>query len=143
SPPPLSRDEIEETKEFLHWIGDDHFTFLGYREYDFTGEGDNATLRIRPGTGLGLLRDDAYSVFDGLRNFAKLPPEVRQFVRQSRLLLITKSNQRATVHRPVHMDTVGVKRFAADGTVTGERLFVGLLTSVAYSRSPRQIPLLR
>jgi glutamate dehydrogenase len=142
-PPPLAREEVEETKEFLRWVNDDHFTFLGYREYDFTGEGDGATLRIREGSGLGILRDDAYSVFDGLRNFDKLPPEVRQFVLEPRLLLITKSNRRATVHRPVHMDTIGIKRFDAQGRVTGERLLVGLLTSVAYSRSPRQIPLLR
>ena len=143
APPPLAREEIEETKEFLRWIGDDHFTFLGYREYDFSGVGDAATLRIRADSGLGILRDDAYSVFDGLRNFDTLPPEVRQFVLEPRLLLITKSNQRATVHRPVHMDTVGVKRFDDRGKVIGERLFVGLLTSAAYSRSPRQIPMLR
>src|SRR5687768_10932210 len=36
APPPLAREEVEETKEFLRWINDDHFTFLGYREYDFT-----------------------------------------------------------------------------------------------------------
>ncbi len=143
APPPLPREEIEETREFLLWISDDHFTFLGYREYDFAGEGEIATLHIRPGSGLGILREDAYSVFDGLRNFDKLPPEVRQFILEPRLLLITKSNRRTTVHRAVHMDTVGIKRFDAEGRVTGERLLVGLLTSAAYSRSPRQIPLLR
>ena len=41
------------------------------------------------------------------------------------------------------MDTVGVKRFDAAGQVIGARMFVGLLTSVAYSRSPRGIPVLR
>ncbi len=143
APPPLPREEVEETKEFLRWISDDHFTFLGYREYNFSGEGDSATLQIREGSGLGLLRDDSYSVFDGLRNFDKLPPEVQQFIRDPRLLLITKSNRRATVHRPVHMDTIGIKCFDERGQVTGERLLIGLLTSAAYSRSPRQIPLLR
>ena len=90
-----------------------------------------------------MLRDDIYSVFDGLRNFDKLPPEVRQFILEPRLLLITKSNRRSTVHRPVHMDTIGIKCFDENGRVIGERLLVGLLTSAAYSRSPRQIPLLR
>ena len=41
------------------------------------------------------------------------------------------------------MDTVAVKRFDDKGRVTGERLFLGLFTSAAYSRSPRFIPLLR
>ena len=48
-----------------------------------------------------------------------------------------------TVHRPVHMDTIGIKQIAKDGTVTGEWRFVGLFTSVAYNLSPRAIPLLR
>ncbi|GIK99609.1 MAG: glutamate dehydrogenase [Alphaproteobacteria bacterium] len=149
-PPPLPADELEEARAFLRWIADDHYTFLGYREYDFEGdiEADDggaaaARLVIRPGSGLGILRDENASVFDGLRNFEKLPPEVRHFLRQSRLFIITKSNHRATVHRAVPMDTIGVRRFDENGRIVGERLFVGLLTSVAYSRSPRDIPLLR
>ncbi|MGH6959141.1 MAG: NAD-glutamate dehydrogenase, partial [Dongiaceae bacterium] len=142
-PPPLAADEVDEARAFLHWMLDDHYTFLGYREYDFSGEGEAATLAIAPGSGLGILRDEQFSVFDGLRNFDKLPPEVRYFLRQPRVLMITKANRRSTVHRPVHMDTISVKKFDADGRVVGERLFVGLLTSVAYSQSPREIPLLR
>src|SRR6185312_14295351 len=59
------------------------------------------------------------------------------------LLMVTKANRRATVHRPALLDTIGIKRFDASGAVIGERLFVGLLTSIAYNRSPREIPLLR
>ena len=55
---------------------------------------------------------------------------MRYFLHQSRLLMVTKANRRATVHRPVQMDTIGVKRFDAEGKVIGEHLFVGLFTSV-------------
>src|SRR3546814_10514191 len=41
------------------------------------------------------------------------------------------------------LDTVAVKTFDSKGKVTGERLFAGLFTSMAYSRSPSIIPLLR
>jgi glutamate dehydrogenase len=41
------------------------------------------------------------------------------------------------------MDTIGIKRFDAEGNPTGEQLFIGLFTSVAYNKSPREIPLLR
>ena len=143
APPPLPEEEIAEAAAFLEWLNADHFTYLGYREYDFSGEGEAATLSIRAGSGLGILRDDRASIFDGLRNFATLPPEVRHFMRQSRLLMVTKANRRATVHRPVHMDTIGIKKFDEAGRVVGERLFVGLLTSTAYNRSSREIPLLR
>jgi glutamate dehydrogenase len=140
-PPPLPEAEREEAADFLAWLDDANFTFLGFREYRFgAGEGN---LDIVPGSGLGILRDDAYPVFDGLRNFAALPPDVRQFLREPRLLLITKSNRRARVHRPVHMDAICIKSFDAEGRAMGERLVVGLFTSLAYGRSPRSIPLLR
>ena len=58
------------------------------------------------------------------------------------MLTITKANTRSTVHRGTYLDFIGVKRFAADGTVIGEHRFMGLLTSAAYSMSPHQIPLL-
>jgi glutamate dehydrogenase len=143
APSSLPPDEVAEAKAFLQWLNDDHFTYLGYREYDFLGHGDAATISIPPKTGLGILRDDQYSVFDGLRNFEQLPPDVRQFLRQPRVLMITKANRRSTVHRPVHMDTISVKKFDAAGNAVGEQLFVGLLTSGAYSQNSREIPLLR
>lgn len=143
TPPPLPAEEIAEGVAFLKWMNDDHFTYLGYREYNFEGKGADAVARVLPESGMGVLRDEQVSVFDGLRNLGSLPADVRDFLKQPELLRCTKSNRRATVHRPVHMDTVAVKLFDKKGRVTGERLFLGLFTSVAYSRSPRVIPLLR
>ena len=143
TPPRLAPREIAQGIEFLKWLDDDHFTYLGYREYSFKGKGGAATARIHKDSGLGVLRDESVSVFDGLRKLGKLPEDVRDFLQQPELLRISKSNRRTTVHRPVHMDTISVKTFDKKGNVTGERLFVGLFTSVAYTRSPRQIPLLR
>ena len=58
-------------------------------------------------------------------------------------LVLTKANSRATVHRPAYLDYVGVKRFDEAGEVVGERRFLGLYTSSAYSARPDEIPLLR
>ena len=143
TPPGPEPDEVAEARALLLWLHDDNFTFLGCREYAFTGTGADQKLGVVPGSGLGLLRDDAFSVFDGLRNFDALPEDVQHFIRQPKILMINKSNAKSTVHRPVHMDAVFVKRFDENGAVTGERLFLGLFTSVAYSRSPREIPVLR
>jgi glutamate dehydrogenase len=143
SPPPLPAEEVAEGIEFLGWINQGNFVYLGYREYRFEGEGESAVARVLPGTGLGLLRDEQFLIFDGLRNFGTLPAEVRHFLRQPVLLLVTKANRQSTVHRPVHMDTIAVKCFDAEGRVTGERLFIGLFTSEAYSINPRAIPFLR
>ena len=142
-PPRLPHTEIAEGSAFLKWMDDDHFTYLGYREYRFEGRGAKATSIIDPKSGLGLLRDPDYKVFEGLRNLGKLPADVRAFLRQPILMRITKANKRSNIHRATHMDTVAVKIFDDKGKVVGERLFIGLFTSVAYSRSPREIPILR
>ena len=91
---------------------------------------------------LGILRDEAHPVFGGLRDLTSLPSDVQDFVRRRELLVITKSNRRGTVHRTAHMDAIGVRRFGANGDVTGVRVFLGFFTSLAYSRSSRSIPLL-
>jgi glutamate dehydrogenase len=141
-PPKLDDTELNTGIDFLKWLADDNFTFLGYREYSFEGQGRDATARIAPDSGLGVLTEPGVRVFEGLRELGTLPPEVQAFVQQPVLLRVTKANRRATVHRPVHMDTIAIKRFDANGNVLGEQLFVGLFTSAAYSRSPRDIPLL-
>ena len=141
-PPKIAKSEIEETRAFVEWILDDHFTFLGYREYDHVGTGAQQKLKAQPG-GLGLLRDANRAIFENWADDAPLPDEVRSFIRQPQLVMVTKANQRATVHRRVHMDVVGVKKFDASGKVTGERMTVGLFTSTAYSLSPTRIPMLR
>jgi len=147
APPPLPVAERDEAVDFLAWLEDDNFTFLGYREYRFGSAGKDAAreggLDIVENSGLGILRDEGVSVFDGLRNFATLPPDVREFLRAPRLLMISKANRRSMVHRPVPMDAICVKLFDKDGKAAGERIFTGLFTSLAYNRSPRQIPLLR
>src|SRR5690606_13188659 len=81
-------------------------------------------------------------VFDGIRDFGRLPADVKHFLREPRLLIITKSNQYSRVHRAVAYDAIAVKAFDASGRVVGERVFVGLFTSAAYSRSPLRIPTL-
>jgi glutamate dehydrogenase len=136
--PPLPEEEADDGVALLDWLADDHFTFLGYREYTLeTGE-DGERLCAVPGTGLGILRSDQSES----TSFASLPPEVRAKAHEPRLLVLTKANSRATVHRPAYLDYVGVKRFDDEGKVVGERRFLGLFTHAAYSESIEHIPVL-
>ena len=124
--------------DFLRWLDDDNFTYLGFRDYVFPGAAGAA-----PRQPLGILAEASYPVFGGLRDLAALPPDVQEFVRRREPLIIAKTESRATVHRAVHMDAIGVRRFNTAGEVVAVGLFVGLFTSTAYSRSLRSIPLLR
>ena len=135
--PPLPEGELAETLDFLAWLDDDNFTFLGCRDYRFDTDGSGVAA------GLGIMRDPSYVLFGGLRNFGALSPEVQAFLRASQALIITKSQRRATVHRPVRMDAIGVKLFGPKGQVVGMRVFLGLFTSLAYSRPAGATPFLR
>jgi glutamate dehydrogenase len=137
----VSYDELTASQELLRWLAEDHFTFLGYREYDLVQDGDEDVLRAVPGTGLGILRSDQPQGSSG--SFAKLPAEVRAKAREPQLLVLTKANSRATVHRPGYLDYIGVKKFDAAGRVVGERRILGLFSAAAYSESVQRIPVVR
>ncbi len=139
-PPPLDESELARGRDFLEWVGNDHFTFLGYREYELLGDEGEERLRSVGGSGLGLLRESESRESTA---FASLRPEIRRLAREPHLLIITKANARSTVHRPGYLDYIGIKTFDEAGKVTGERRFVGLYTSAAYNQVPRAIPLLR
>jgi glutamate dehydrogenase len=143
NPPPLPKEEVEEAQALLKWMVEDHFTFLGYREYDYLASQDSERLEIVEGSGLGLLSDPARRVMERASGEPALSPEVREFLQRPELIIVTKANKRSTIHRPVHLDYIGVKKFNDAGQIVGERRFIGLFTSAAYNRTPREIPYLR
>jgi glutamate dehydrogenase len=134
-------EDRAEAAALLRWLADDHFTFLGYREYQLSSDDGGDRLSAVPGTGLGLLRDSRSRAVS--HSFATLPPEVRQKAREPRLLNLTKANSRSTVHKPNYLDYIGIKVLSPEGDAVGERRFLGLMASVAYRQSPREIPVLR
>src|SRR5688572_16595160 len=140
APPRLPAAELEEGRAFLAWLLEHHFTFLGCRDYVLESAGGEDVLRIVAGSGLGILRERGETMS---ASFAALPPEARRRARVKELLVLTKANSRATVHRPGHLDYVGVKHFDAKGEVRGETRFLGLYTHTAYSENPMRVPLLR
>ena len=141
SPPSVADDEVDEAKALLEWMADDHFTFLGYREYELHTRDGEDVLSSVPGSGLGILRE-AERTSHSL-SFARLSPEARRLAHAPTVLNLTKANSRATVHRPAYLDYVGFKRFDDHGAVTGERRFLGLYTHTAYRATPWEIPMLR
>ncbi|MEA2874822.1 MAG: glutamate dehydrogenase [Hyphomicrobiales bacterium] len=141
NPPPLPVEEIAEATQFLEWLVANNFTFLGLRDYALTADGqDNEPIFE---TGLGILRDPQVRVLRRGNELVSITPEIMEFLQEPKQLIITKANVRSRVHRRVHMDYIGVKRFDDDGQLIGEVRIVGLFTSTAYTRSTRSIPYLR
>ncbi|RKN18074.1 NAD-glutamate dehydrogenase [Micromonospora musae] len=138
--PPVPEKDITDSVELLRWLAHDHFTFLGYREYRLvdTPQGGQA-LEAVLGTGLGILRQDAPEA----RALSSMTPEAHEKVLEKRLLIITKANSRATVHRSAYLDYIGFKIFDEAGQVVGERRFLGLFSTAAYRTSVRELPVVR
>ena len=114
--------DVKEAHDFMTWLANKNFVFLGYSEYSTASNIAEHTLGI-----LQKIEHDNYK-----QNGADAP-----------LITITKSNRRSPVHRYVPMDTIIVKRVNEKDAVIGEACFVGLFTSNAYYQSVSTIPLVR
>jgi glutamate dehydrogenase len=141
NPPQLPVGEVAEAVQFLEWLLADNFTFLGVREYAFPPGGGEVEPKFE--TGLGILRAREVRILRRGREFVAITPEILAFLKEPKALIITKANVRSRVHRRVHMDYIGIKRFDRDGRVAGEFRIVGLFTSTVYTRPPKTIPYLR
>ncbi len=134
-PPALPPEEVAEGRAFLDWMLDNHFVFLGYREFTYE---DGMMRQTGPALGMQRVRRTASA-----RRLDEQPEATRDFLMTPTLLTFSKSGTRSRVHRPAYPDYVGVKRFDADGRVVGEVGFLGLYTSRAYQEFPDRIPVVR
>ena len=131
-----------EALAFLDWLRGNNFTFLGMREYTYSGKGEAATVE-RGGEGLGILSDPDVRVLRLGKDAVTTTPEILEFLEGPDFLIVTKANVKSVVHRRAYMDYVGLKRFDEKGKVIGELRILGLFTSTAYTHAAGQIPLLR
>ena len=127
----LDSAEAAETKAFLSWLEQGHFTFLGAQDFLAQGEQWAAV----PGSALGVLKNPG---------FQDLPDQAAgTFLKDPRWLMCAKATRRSSVHRPTWLDTISVKRLDGSGNVVGESRFLGLYTSAAYAASVESIPVVR
>ena len=117
--------EEAEAGELLAWLSAGHFLFLGYREYDLAGQGEEPALRPVPGTGLGILRHDGADSFAVTRSAGqerrrrreaataaragqvehevhRVPADLPGLRRGPHVRSRRRAGQRAPVPRPVH-----------------------------------------
>lgn len=132
--------DLDESREFVRWLGDGHFTFMAYSEYEFFDQNGNRALREIPERRLGLFRHHAKD--QGPVAMDDFNPGMARFHLTPKVLAFSKSSVRSRVHRHAYSDYVVVKRYNK-GKVVGECRFMGLYTSPVYTLSPTRIPLIR
>lgn len=133
--------KVDESQEFLAWLRDNNFTFLGYSEYEFGETDGKKFLREKVDKRLGLFAhkggdanySDTNDLNSGMARF-HLAPQVLTF---------SKSSVRSRIHRQAYSDYVVVKQFDGQGNVVGEMRFLGLYTSNVYTMLPSKIPVVR
>ncbi|MEP7185243.1 MAG: NAD-glutamate dehydrogenase domain-containing protein [Rhodanobacter sp.] len=138
---PMDAASVTEASDFMRWIADDNFTFLGYREYEVADADGERVLRSIEASGLGILRNT-----DSLLSPRSLRSLVASELPQSGAtdaIILTKTNARSKVHRTGYMDYIGVLQFGPHGLAVSEQRFLGLFSSNAYMARPQDVPLVR
>ena len=138
---PLDDASVQEASDFMRWLADENFTFLGYREYEVVDTDGDRVLRSIDSSGLGILRKNDRSLAP--RSLSTLAASELPQSGATDAIILTRTNARSHVHRPGYMDYIGVLEFGADGRAVAEQRFLGLFTSSSYMCRPQDVPLVR
>ncbi len=134
---PLPTAIVSETIDFLSWLLNNKFTFLGMCHYSLGKKGGRKQMLADDKSALGILRLQKRQVIENAsqRDLSKY--------KSGYAIVVEKSDVVSRVHRPVVMDYVGLYDFDQEGNVVGELRVVGLFASTAYTEAASGIPLLR
>ncbi len=134
---------VEESRAFLNWLLEGHFTFLGFSEFELCTEGDDSTqvLKEIPERRQGLFKRISYELEP--LNVAQFNAGMASFYSGHECIAFTKSHSRSRIHRSVYSDYVVVKKYDNSGKTIGEYRFLGLYTSAVYDNKVKDIPLIR
>ncbi len=138
---PASQASYDESLEFISWMLDDHFTFLGYEKYCINRKTRSPSIELQENSPLGVSK-----LKKGLKpkvKLSELSMGARDLILKRKICNFAKSGTRSKVHRPAYCDYVLIKEFDSEGEVSVEHRFLGLYTSSAYFQEVLDIPLLR
>lgn len=133
---PASEQEVtvDEAGAFLNWLVDNHFTFLGMKEYRVVDHGGPKQLEALDSSALGICK--------ARRDIDLMEDDGGPLLLNDRLLVFAKSGTKSRLHRPVYMDFVSIRKFDKVGNVVGEYRILGLYTSRVFNNSPRKFPII-
>ena len=129
---PARREELDEVRQFLDWLSEDHFVFFGMTSVDVNGKPTGEKL------GLSRLREDP---------FAESYPDAKRFLASGAnngpLVHVSKSAEESHLHRSGKIDEILVRTHDDRGERTGSIAIHGLFTYRAIQTRGSIVPLLR
>ncbi|MDP3937213.1 MAG: NAD-glutamate dehydrogenase, partial [Deltaproteobacteria bacterium] len=140
---PVRNEQAREASQFMDWLTQENFVFLGYRSYSVSDPGGDLEIVLRKGTGLGIGRDEKRSRYVAALRGTAVSPTVRMNVLSDELILIDKANADSPVHRSGKIDHITVKQFSRDGELCGLGAYFGLFTHRALEEPGSEVPILR
>jgi glutamate dehydrogenase len=140
---PGRRTQAKEGGAFLHWLMDDHFVFLGCRDYDVSLREGAMEITLRRGTGLGIGRNEARSRYFRKKSGSEIPQRVKSQLANDDFILIDKSTAFSPVRRGSKIDHITVKRVSQGDQLVGFMNILGLFTHPALEEPGSAVPILR
>ena len=114
-------EEQQQAIEFLKWLWDNRFAFLGVRRFNYSQSGDDIHFEHDVAHDLGIMKDPERRILKStFQASGELSPAVSSFLQSDEPIIIAKANSVSLIHRRVYMDYIGVKLYAVDGSVIGK-----------------------
>ncbi|NRA19975.1 MAG: NAD-glutamate dehydrogenase [Oceanospirillaceae bacterium] len=132
-------DDLDEAKSFLIWLKD-HFTFLGFDQYEVVKKAGKTELVVVEGSQLGLLKQGGNQFYQS-KLFHDISEDVT--IDETDVITFSKAMAKSRIHRPSHPDYISIKQFDKTGKWVGELRFLGQYTSAVYNKSSSLIPIVR
>ena len=135
-------ERVTKICRFLDWLVEDHFVFMGVRQYDVQSIEGELAVSIRPAESLGMWRGDHGSRFAEAQRGADLPPGLQRALEDPRIIQLGKGWLESRIHRAGRLDRIFVKEHDETGRVSGFHIVSGLFTYNALRTPSSRLPLL-
>ena len=139
----ITEKEMEDIKEFLMWLLDDNFIFLGVRSYDITYEKDDIYIQMDEDSNLGILRKTEKTKFKEKISVSELPDIARETIENGSVMVIDKTNSKSNVYYTKRMDYIAISEFDEDLKPVKRNIIIGLFTPKALKERAANIPFLK
>ncbi|WP_035589480.1 NAD-glutamate dehydrogenase domain-containing protein [Hippea jasoniae] len=139
----ISEKETEDIKEFLIWLLDGNFIFLGIRSYNLYHENDDIFIELDKNSCFGILRKTEKSLFKEKISIKQLPQTALETVKSGEVMVIDKTNSKSNVYDTRRMDYIAISEFDKDLKVVKRHIIIGLFTPKALKEQASNIPFLK